>query len=98
MATERRIGVIMPWAAGYLNAVDESRLHTLSLPSQDDWQQRDRAIRDWLAALPKPVGLLASHDAQAYYLSDLARETGLDIPNETALLGVDDDSLLCEVA
>ena len=61
------------------------------------WRRRDAILQRWLRALPKPVGLLVSQDAQAYYVADLARQAGLDIPNAIALLGVDDDRLTCEL-
>jgi LacI family transcriptional regulator len=79
------------------HGVPEDRMHTLSPPAYEDWRQRDQAIREWLAALPTPIGLLAGDDAKAYYLSDLTREMGLDIPNEISLIGVGDDPLMCKL-
>jgi LacI family transcriptional regulator len=78
--------------------VADSHLHFLAPVNTLDWQARDRTFGDWMAGLPKPVGLLAGNDLQAYYLCDIARDIGLDIPNEIALLGVDNDSLICELA
>ena len=54
-------------------------------------------MRRWLTGLPRPVGILASHDPQAVELSELCRHSGLRVPEEVALVGVDNDDLLCEL-
>jgi len=38
-----------------------------------------------------------SHDAQGYLISHLAKDAGIDIPNEIALLGVDNSREMCEL-
>jgi len=58
----------------------------------------DDVLQSWLAGLPRPVGVLASHDIQGVQLSEACRRAGLRVPDEVALLGVDDDDLFCEVA
>ena len=54
-----------------------------------------RAIRSWLRKLPKPVAVFCSHDLRAYQVLTLCREAGIAVPNEVAILGVDDDAILC---
>jgi LacI family transcriptional regulator len=58
----------------------------------------DDGLQRWLAGLPQPVGVLASHDIQGVQLSEACRRAGLRVPDEVAILGVDDDDLFCEVA
>lgn len=58
----------------------------------------DDGLQRWLLGLPRPVGVLASHDIQGVQLSEVCRRAGLRVPDEAALLGVDDDDLFCEVA
>jgi LacI family transcriptional regulator len=53
---------------------------------------------DWLVRLAKPAGLLASHDIQGVQLSEVCHRAGLRVPDDAALLGVDDDDLLCKLA
>ena len=55
-------------------------------------------LEAWLRALPKPVGLFADCDLLALDLIDACRTAGLDVPSDVAVLGVDDDPLLCETA
>ena len=58
----------------------------------------DDGLQRWLVGLSRPVGVLASHDIQGVQLSEACRRAGLRVPDEVALLGVDDDDLFCEVA
>jgi LacI family transcriptional regulator len=58
----------------------------------------DDGLERWLVGLPRPVGVLASHDIQGVQLSEACRRAGLRVPDEVALLGVDDDDLFCELA
>ena len=50
----------------------------------------------WLVELPKPVGLFAGMDAGASRTRMRCRHMGLDVPGQVAILGVDDDELICE--
>jgi LacI family transcriptional regulator len=61
------------------------------------WEWDDH-LRRWLAGLPKPIGILASHDIQGVKLSEACRQAGLRVPEEVALVGVDNDDLLCELS
>jgi LacI family transcriptional regulator len=55
-------------------------------------------IADWLRSLEKPVGLLARDDLRAREVLDACRLAGLHVPEEIAVLGVNDDELICEMA
>lgn len=59
---------------------------------------RTRALADWLARLAKPCGLLAENDYAAAEVLDLARKLRIKVPDELAVIGVDDDTALCENA
>ena len=56
----------------------------------------DRALAAWLAALPRPVAVFADCDIRARDVLDACRDAGLAVPDDVAVLGVDDDELLCE--
>ena len=45
--------------------------------------------------LPKPVAILAANDIPARELADACRRFGLRVPDDVALLGVDNDDLEC---
>lgn len=58
----------------------------------------DLRVRRWLTALPRPVGVFACNDLWGAQLSEVCRQAGLAVPEEVAMLGVDNDDLLCELA
>jgi len=53
-------------------------------------------LRAWLIALPKPCGVFAAVDLRAKDVLDACAIAGIHVPDEIALLGVDDDEPLCE--
>lgn len=57
---------------------------------------RAAALARWLAALPKPCGLLAENDYMAAEVLDVARRIRLGVPSELAVIGADNDEKLCE--
>jgi LacI family transcriptional regulator len=63
-------------------------------PGQDDRPPEEGAVLTWLRSLPSPVGILAANDYLAWQVAELARQAGLRIPEDIALLGADDDPLV----
>ena len=53
-------------------------------------------LQKWLKSLKKPAAVLASCDDDAYRVVDACRSIGLRIPSEIAVIGVNNDPLLCE--
>jgi LacI family transcriptional regulator len=66
-----------------------------SLPGNDE-QVDDLA--EWLRELPKPVGVMACYDFRAQQVLDACRRIDLAVPHEVAVIGVDNDELLCDLA
>lgn len=56
------------------------------------------AIMAWLSGLKKPCGIFACTDAWARVVARYASLAGLRIPEDLALVGVDNDALECEIA
>lgn len=54
-------------------------------------------LPDWLKSLRKPVAIFTSQDIQGVKVSEACRSAGLRVPDDVAILGVDDDDLLCEM-
>lgn len=54
-------------------------------------------LADWLRSLPKPVGLMACNDMRAYQVLSVCRERGILVPDEVAVIGVDNDTVQCEL-
>ena len=58
---------------------------------------RDATI-NWLLTLPKPIALFAATDSIALAVTRAITEAGRVIPRDFAVLGVDDDHLVCMFA
>jgi LacI family transcriptional regulator len=54
---------------------------------------RQQDLGQWLMSLPKSIGVLGCNDDWAHRLLNAARRNGLKVPDEIAVLGVDDDEL-----
>jgi LacI family transcriptional regulator len=54
-------------------------------------------LMEWLRQLPKPVAILASCDLFACHLINITNEAKLNVPDEVAILGVNDDRALCNI-
>jgi len=61
------------------------------------WQELQRDLCDWIRDLPKPVGLMACNDVRARYVLEACRTLGLRVPHDVAVLGVDNDEMICEL-
>lgn len=79
-------------AAGYSHAVYRPAV------VKGDVTAEARALQRWLKALPKPVGIMAAYDICGYQVLDGCRAAGLAVPDEVAVIGVDNDTLLCDLA
>jgi LacI family transcriptional regulator len=53
-------------------------------------------LTSWLSSLPKPVGILAVQDYRARIIIEFCARLGLAIPDDVAVLGVDNDPITCE--
>lgn len=64
------------------------------VPTQTHWPR----LTQWLLALPKPVGILATDDAAAHDLAAACHHACIPVPDHVAILGINNDPLLCETA
>ena len=55
-----------------------------------------RNIMPWLGNLPKPVGVFAANDVSAESVLLGCENLGLAVPDEVAVIGVDDADFICE--
>ena len=64
-------------------------------PDADPFMDR-QTLAKWLAALPKPTAVMAAWDGRARQVLEACHDAKLSVPGQVALLGVDNDELLCE--
>jgi LacI family transcriptional regulator len=55
-------------------------------------------LRDWLMGLPRPLGVMAVNDFHAAAVAMACTQAGLAVPEEVAIVGVDNDLPICELA
>jgi LacI family transcriptional regulator len=58
--------------------------------------QRRESLAAWIRSLPKPCGVFAVHDPIGEEVLTLAASAGISVPDELAVIGVDDDPVICE--
>ena len=61
------------------------------------WQQEHTALERWLRGLPRPLAVMACNDLRAQHVLDVARGLGLAVPEDLAVIGVDDDYPFCDL-
>ena len=60
------------------------------------WRQERGPLEDFLASLPKPAAVLGATDLEAINVLTACRKLKIDVPSRIAVLGVDDDEMMCE--
>jgi LacI family transcriptional regulator len=94
-----------PWSAeradGFQQYAREQKLscsiHTGRHTSVRKWIDIQHELTVWLESLDKPVGLMAANDARARHVLEACRAIGLRVPEDVAVLGVDNDEVICEL-
>lgn len=71
---------------------DVMALDSEALQGGAAWEE----LRRLLAAIPRPFGAFAYNDRAGWLLCQCCREANLNIPEEVAVIAVDNDSLWCE--
>jgi LacI family transcriptional regulator len=64
----------------------------------DLWYYKPSALSEWLKSLPKPIALMTCDDNQGHHIAEAAKHAGIRIPDEVAVLGVDNDEMVCELS
>ena len=67
-------------------------------PADRSRSREQESLARWLASLPRPVGVMAANDQRARHVLEAARIAGLRIPDDLAVVGVDNDETLCELS
>ena len=62
----------------------------------EDWRRMGGWLADLLRRAPKPLAVFAWNDYDATHVLSACRSAGLKVPDEIAILGVDDNRVICE--
>ncbi len=90
---------------GFYGVLNEGghTIQSLKIPSfyssrrKTSWEQTEAVLEDWVRSLPKPCAVLCANDDLGPYLTEACRRAGLQVPDDIAVLGVDNDTLFCEL-
>jgi LacI family transcriptional regulator, galactose operon repressor len=62
------------------------------------WRNEQWVLVEWLRSLPKPVGIMAANDDRGQQVIEACRMGGIRVPDQAAVIGVDNDDIICEQA
>ena len=79
--------------AGYSCVVYRGRHKTTR-----QWVSVQNSLGKWLESLEKPLGVMAANDNRARQVLETCRAFNLRVPEEVAVIGVDNDELLCQLS
>jgi LacI family transcriptional regulator len=85
-------------AAATGTAVAEVAEIAAAEPDPEGWEEEQERLAAWIASLPKPVGVMACNDERGLQVLDACRRAGASVPEQVAVIGVDDDEHLCDLS
>jgi len=81
---------------GFNAAVTEAKLILRQFPDtleRSPWRFWPTGMLRWLQSQKQPIGVFCGNDIRAYTLIIACRQAGLKVPEDVAVLGVDDDDV-----
>ena len=63
----------------------------------ESFRPPSKKLQQWLQKLPKPAGVFAVHDPLGRFLCGTCSQLGIEIPHEIAVIGANDDPLVCNL-
>ena len=88
---------------GFKKQIEESGygdcLHLYDKQNIDNlWYYDQTSLHEWLMSLPKPIAIMTCDDNQGNILIQACHVCGLKIPFDVAIIGVDNDEILCNMS
>ncbi len=81
-------------AGGFPVSVYES---TWRGPGVPQWDADSEKIVRWLSKLPQPLAIMTCNDARGLHVLDACARMGALVPEQIAVVGVDNEDFLCEL-
>lgn len=72
--------------------------NTVETPEHEMWYYNDSPLSQWLLNLPKPLAVLTCDDRHANQLVEACRINKIKVPDQVAILGVDNDEVICNMS
>lgn len=67
-------------------------------PLENLWYYESEPLIEWIKSLPHPIALMACDDTRANKIMEVCRILNINIPEEIAILGVDNDEIICSLS
>jgi LacI family transcriptional regulator len=67
-------------------------------PQDRVWEREQTLLARWISKLPTPIGLFACDDDRGREVLEVCGLVGLHVPDDVAVIGVDNDEVFCELA
>ncbi|MBN2425110.1 MAG: DNA-binding transcriptional regulator [Calditrichaceae bacterium] len=62
-----------------------------------NWENEQEHVSKWIKSLPKPIGVFACNDDRGQHILEVCKTLNLKVPEEVAVIGVDNDPLVCDI-
>lgn len=95
-AAKRRDGFLAVAQAAGLAAV--ARQITRTIHTHEPASGCAEKLARWLGRLPRPIGLMGANDTYSWLAATACHVAGLRVPEDVAIIGVDDDEVYCSLA
>lgn len=88
----------------YIQTIEEAGFEVSVFSGAEDseapreWEKHQEQMANWVRGLPKPVGIMACTDQLGFWLLDACDRAGISVPDEVAVVGVENDEILCMMA
>lgn len=87
---------------GFAEQVEAKGFNVSSFPSLDqssrkiDWKRDQEKVSRWIISRDRPLALFADNDSCGRILADICRKQDIHVPEEIAIVGANNDELICE--
>jgi len=91
-----------PWSRereeAFRNTVcSKGRIYIYRQSFSSDYERELNKIAHWLSTLPKPVGVMTCNDVRGAHVTIACKLARIQVPDEVAILGVNNDDLICQL-
>lgn len=77
------------------------KVHIYEQPKEDTpplWSYKESQLSQWLTSLPKPVAIMCCDDNQGQHVTEVCNAIGINVPEQVAVMGVDNDLSICNLS
>lgn len=69
-----------------------------TLRGRRSWEAEQNDLAEWVRSLPTPCAVMACNDPRGQLVLEACRRSGVQVPDEVAVVGVDNDEPICAIS